>query len=357
MSTAAFITGQQSVCFCVLTTLIVSFFIMDRRYKEFSSVILCAAVLTLGAVTLSFVSRGFRHSGMEALFRITRGVSAALTLAAGAATALSFLYWKPSKRTVSRWLALAVALTPVWLAGLEWILTRDAALFPVAETLSLLIVFVFYQGNAEAVLKERAEEIENHQAMLFQWQMHPHFLFNTLGTIRELLESNPALAASGLDNLAGYLRKNLDALALNRMIPFAQELEHIEQYVALEKMNPANRFEVVYDLQIIDFTLPALSVQPLVENAIRHGVRDLGEEGAVFVVTERHGEMIRIIVEDNGPGFPEAATEQQKEHISHGLENVRRRLETQCGGSLHIHSEGNATRLIVLIPKNAGGEK
>ena len=259
------------------------------------------------------------------------------------------------KQIVSRWLALAVALTPVWLAGVEWIFTRDAALFPVAETLSLLIVFVFYQGNAEAVLKKRAEEIENHQAMLFQWQMHPHFLFNTLGTIRELLDSNPALAASGLDNLAGYLRKNLDALALNRMIPFTQELEHIEQYVALEKMNPANRFEVVYDLQIIDFTLPALSVQPLVENAIRHGVRDLGEEGAVFVVTERHGDMIRIIVEDNGPGFPEGATGQQKAHISHGLENVRRRLETQCGGSLHIHSEENATRLIVLIPKNVCG--
>ena len=121
--------------------------------------------------------------------------------------------------------------------------------------------------------------------------------------------------------------------------------------MALEKMNPANCFEVAYDLQIIDFTLPALSVQPLVENAIRHGVRDLGEDGVVFIITERRGDMIRIVVEDNGPGFPAGATEQQKAHISHGLENVRMRLETQCGGSLHIHSDGNGTRLIVLIPK------
>lgn len=348
---ADWIAGQQFACFCVLAILIVSFF-AERQRGQFNAMMLCASVLNLSAIVVSFANRAYAYSGAERLFRVSGGVSLALTGAAGAVTAGSLLYWKPSRQTVSRWLTLAVALIPVWLAGLGWIFTRETALFPAAETLSLLTVFVFYRGNEEAVLKERAEEIENHQAMLFQWQMHPHFLFNTLGTIRELLDSNPSLAASGLDNLAGYLRKNLDALALNRMIPFTQELEHIEQYVALEKMNPANRFEVVYDLQIIDFALPALSVQPLVENAIRHGVRDLGEEGAVFVVTERHGDMIRIIVEDNGPGFPEAATQQQKEHISHGLENVRRRLQTQCGGSLHIHSGGDGTRLIVLIPKN-----
>lgn len=351
MSAAGFIEGQQSVCFCALSILIVSLFVMDRRREASASALLCAAVLTFGAVTLSFISRSYAYSGPETLYRITRGVSMALTLAAVAATAVSFYCWKPSKRTANRWLAVIVAAIPVWLAGLGWIFTREAALFPIAETLALLIAFVFYQRDAEAALKERAEEIENRQAMLFQWQMHPHFLFNTLSAIREFQDSNPALAASGLENLAGYLRKNLDALTLNRMIPFKQELEHIEQYVALEKMNPANGFEVVYDLQTMDFSLPALSVQPLVENAIRHGVRSMGAEGMVFVVTERHGEMIRIVIEDNGPGFPKDATEEQKEHISHGLENVRKRLETQCGGSLYIHSGEGGTRVVALIPK------
>ena len=350
---ASFIAGQQSVCFCALVILIVSFF-TDSRRGRFNAMMLCAAVLNLSAIAVSFANRAYAYSGAERLSRVSGGVSLALAVAAGVMLTGCLCSWKPPGRGAHRWVALAVALIPVWLAGLGWIFTRETGLLSVAETLSLLIAVLFYQRNAETALKERAEEIENHQAMLFQWQMHPHFLFNSLSTIRELMESDPALASAGLENLSGYLRKNLDALSLNRMIPFARELEHIEQYVALEKMNPANRFEVVYDLQIIDFALPALSVQPLVENAIRHGVRGLGEDGIVFVVTERHGDMIRIIVEDNGPGFPESVTEQQKEHVSHGLENVRRRLETQCGGSLHVHSGGDGTRLIVLIPK--GGE-
>ena len=348
-----FIMGQQFVCFCVLAILMV-FFFTDRRQEEFNAMILCAAVLILSAIALSFVNQSYAYSSSDRLPRISGAVSLALTVAAGVALISCFCFWKPSKRTANCWAALAVALIPIWLAGLSCFFTRKAALFSIAETLSLLIVALFHLRDVETVLKKRADEIENHQAMLFQWQMHPHFLFNSLSTIRELMDSNPALASSGLDNLAGYLRKNLDALTLNRMIPFERELEHIEQYVELEKMNPANRFEVVYDLQIIDFTLPALSVQPLVENAIRHGVRALGEDGVVFVITERHGDMIRIIVEDNGHGFPEDATQQQKQHISHGLENVRARLETQCGGSLHIHSGEEGTRLIVLIPK--GGE-
>ncbi|MBQ6207579.1 MAG: histidine kinase [Oscillospiraceae bacterium] len=345
---AAFVTGQQSVCFFALIVLIVSLFTNKSR-KRSIEMTLCAAILILVAITLDLVNRSERDGA--ALFYMRQGVSAAMSVTAGAALAFSFCFWKPSKRPGTRWTALATALLPVWLAGLGWIFTREAALFPVAETLSLLIALSFYQRDEETLLKQRAEEIENRQAMLFQWQMRPHFLFNAMSAIRELLDSNPALASAGLDNLAGYLRKNLDALTLDHMIPFAQELEHIEQYVMLEKMNPANLFDVVYDLQIIDFQVPALSVQPLVENAIRHGVRALGDEGMVFVVTERHGDMIRIIVEDNGPGFSGNVTEQQKQRISHGLENVRKRLETQCGGSLHIRSGENGTRLIVLLPK------
>ena len=249
-------------------------------------------------------------------------------------------------------MTLLSAAIPVWLAGLYLVITRDSSMFYSAMTLSLLIVLLFYQRELEETLKKRAEEIERHQAAVFQWQMQPHFIFNSLSAIRTLIETEPELASFGLENLAGYLRKNIDALTMETLIPFERELEHIEQYVALEKMNPSNRFDVIYDLRIIDFSLPALTVQPLVENAIRHGVRSLGQDGMVFVTTERHGKMIRVIVEDNGPGFPKNITEQQKQRVSHGLESVRMRLKSQCGGSLHIRRDENGTRLIVLIPKS-----
>ena len=349
---ASFIGGQQSVCFCVLIIMIVSIF-TDRQREQTLDAMLCAAVLLLSAIALRYFNWVHMEDQNDRLFDVSRVLAAVLTTAAGVAIIASFSLWKPSKPRAIRWFAVLAALIPIWLAGLYWVIAKDAAPISSAMTLSLLISRSFYQRDLEAVLKKHAEEVEEHQAVLFQWQMQPHFIFNSLSTIRTLIDADPALAASGLENLAGYLRKNIDALTLESMIPFQRELEHIEQYVALEKMNPANRFEVVYDLQILNFSVPALSVQPLVENAIRHGVRDLGAEGMVFVITERHGEMIRIIVEDNGPGFPKSATEEQKERISHGLENARRRLESQCGGSLHVHSGENGTRLIVLIPKSA----
>lgn len=353
---ADFLAGQQSVCFVALFVLVLTIF-RSRRREQFLDAVLSGAVLLLCAIALEFVNRTYVVWNWDdsATVRIFRGAATALSVVSGALILLSFFFRKASKQNGNRWTALAVASIPVWAAGLVWIFTRETALFSIAETFSIIIVVCFYQGNAERFLERRAEEIENRQSMLFQWQMRPHFLFNTMNTIRELLDSNPALASEGLDNLAGYLRKNLDALTFDHMIPFEQELEHIEQYVMLEKMNPANQFEVIYDLQIIDFSLPALSVQPLVENAIRHGVRSLGDEGLIFVVTERHGDAVRIIVEDNGPGFSGDETERRKEHSSQGLENVRRRLETQCGGSLHVRSDENGTRLIVIIPKKSVG--
>lgn len=343
--------GGQAVCFCMLVILIISLFTEKEREKDLD-LLLCAAVLLVCAVMMSFVHEIHTLGGDETMRSVFGGIAAALSAAAAAAMAAYFILRKPPKRTFSRLTALLAASVPVWLAVPGWFFTRKAALFPMAETLSLLISLLYYHSYVQTVLKQRSEEIENRQAMLFQWQMQPHFLFNTMSTIRELMNTNPALASAGIDNLAGYLRKNLDALTASQMVPFEQELVHIEQYVMLEKMNPANLFEVVYDLQIIDFQLPALTVQPLVENAIRHGVRSLGSDGMVFLTTKRHGEMVRITVEDNGPGFSNSKdiTEQQKARASRGLENVRRRVETQCGGSLHFLSGENGTRVTILIP-------
>ena len=354
MSAGAF-AGAQAVCFCVLVVVTASLYFADGRRGTTDLLLLSASALLLAASALTISSQAYAWGGDDLHSRVSGAVAAALSAGAMVSMVVSVWRWDPPKGCGSHRAFLAAALIPAGLAVPVWIYTGEPSLFIVAEMLSLLILVSFYRTHTEADLKRRAEEIESRQAAIFQWQMRPHFLFNTLSTIRELMDRSPGLASAGLDDLAGYLRKNLDALTMDHMIPFTRELEHIEQYVSLEKLDPASRFEVVYDLQVIDFYLPALSVQPLVENAIRHGVRGMDDGGMVFVVTEQHGDMIRIIVEDNGPGFADGMTEQQKGHASRGLENVRRRLETQCGGSLHIHSREGRTRMIVLIPKRGLG--
>lgn len=339
--------GLQAACFVMLAALLISLF-TDKWQNAYTNTLLCAAVLLLASAALGTGFRVRVLSGMEREFQVLGILSTGLALAACAALAVFFFRWKPGK-TAGRAAAWLSAL--LWALFLAWVTVREAALLPVAGTFSLLTAVLFQQRTIEENLKRRAEEIENRQAVLFQWQMQPHFIFNTMNTIRELMTSKPSMAVTALDCLADYLRTNLDALSMSQMIPFERELAHIEQYVMLEKMNTASLFDVAYDLQILDFSIPALSVQPLVENAIRHGVRSMDGRGMVFVTTEEHGEMIRIVVEDNGHGFARDATEQQKNHISHGIENVRRRLETQCGGTLHMRSGEGGTRMIILIPR------
>ena len=350
--TTDFLLGQYVICLLVLTILIVSI-ALNRRQDASLSALLCASIAHLSAVGLRIIGWTFDDWADQVHLTAVRTLSVLLCAAALAVLLLSFFLWKEGKRTLFHWLALLTALSPLWLAGLYWAITHSLAFFFGALTLSLFIAFCFYQWELGTQLERDAVAVKRQQAVLLQEQMQPHFIFNALTSLRELCDTDPARAAAGLDNLSGYLRKNLDALTADQLIPFTRELEHVEEYVALEKLNRGGSFEVVYDLAVMDFYLPALSVQPLVENAIHHGVRGMERDGMVIVTTEQRGSMIRIIVEDNGPGFPDGMSERQRQRVSHGLENVRRRLETQCGGSLHIHSDGSGSRLVLLLPKRS----
>ena len=346
-----FFLGQNMICFFFLTVMVVSV-VLSRRRDAGLNVLLSGEVLLLAAVSLRIISWGYKYSVESGQIPVIQAVSGALTVAALLLLAVFFFLRRPRERLGGYLGALVTALVCAWFGGLAWVITREVSAFPGASTVAFLIARSYDQRSTEAELKRSAREIEQRQALLLQEQIRPHFTFNSLTSIRELCETDPALAGEALDNLAGFLRKNMDALTARQLIPFERELEHIEQYVALEKLNPSCGFEVVYDLRVMDFLLPALSIQPLVENAIHHGVRNLGSEGLIVVSTEQRGEFIRIAVEDNGEGFPKGMSDAQRQRISHGLENVRRRLETQCGGSLHMRSpEGGGVRAVVLIPK------
>ena len=141
---------------------------------------------------------------------------------------------------------------------------------------------------------------------------------------------------------------NIDSLSQASLIPFRKELEHTKIYADIEMI----RFPYIhisYDIQEDDFDLPALSVQPIVENAIRHGVRGR-YNGSVKVMTQTDENDIIITVTDNGKGFdPNEAETAEGTHI--GLRNVRERIEMLCGGTLSIESgEGRGCTVSIRIP-------
>lgn len=193
------------------------------------------------------------------------------------------------------------------------------------------------------------KELEESRIAMMLSQIHPHFIFNVLGTIRGLCRENPEQAWVGIGDFSEYLRANMNALTNEKSIPFVRELAHVESYLRLEHMRLGDDLKVVYDIQEKDFFLPPLTLQPLVENAVKHGLFYKAGGGTVKIQSRREKEKIILTVQDDGLGFEIAAREEdfsQRKH--HGLENVRSRVEKMMGGTLHIDSHPDHGSIVTL---------
>ena len=193
---------------------------------------------------------------------------------------------------------------------------------------------------------EKALEAEQ-RIQIMMSQIQPHFLYNTLSTIQSLCHMDPEKAYEITGKFSAYLRQNLDSLEKRELIPLSKELEHTRTYADIEIVRfPYIR--IIYDMQDEAFLLPALSIQPIVENAIRHGAR-ARKDGMVSIMTARSQTGHRIVIRDNGQGFDVEKTNETDGHI--GIRNVRERIERLCGGTLKIESRiGEGTTVMIDIP-------
>ena len=184
-------------------------------------------------------------------------------------------------------------------------------------------------------------------------QIRPHFIFNALGSIEELCVVDAKKAENAVHYFAKYLRANMDALGETDMVSFETELEHIHNYIWLEKMRFDDELEYIEDIQVDSFMIPTLSIQPLVENAVKHGMMGK-EEGTLHVKirTYQQDENYVIEVSDDGCGFD---TNQKKDdgrsHV--GMSYAKSSIENRLGGTIVIDSViGNGTKVSIVIPHN-----
>ena len=219
-------------------------------------------------------------------------------------------------------------------------------------------VFYYIWLHLQFVREHEQALMAEQRIRIMMSQIQPHFLYNTLSTIQALCRIDPEQAFDTTEKFGKYLRQNIDSLSRTDMIPFDKELEHTQVYADIEKIRFPN-IDVTYDIQDNEFMLPALSIQPLVENAIRHGVR-IRDDGLVQVKTKRVEDYHVIRIIDNGKGFDvEKARQQDNTHI--GLRNVKERLEKMCSADFRVQSSpGSGTRITIRIPasgqvESAGG--
>lgn len=190
--------------------------------------------------------------------------------------------------------------------------------------------------------------MEEQKVQLAIAQVQPHFLYSVLTTIQSLCMTNPDKAREVTERFGTYLQQNNDSLNIDQLIPFSKELEHTKTYVELE-MERFPNFRVEYDVKEEDFLVPALSLQPLVENAIRQDER-VREAGLIRVSASREGDNYEIIVWDNGTGFQNGSA-----HVSDPLhidvKNVRERIVNMCGGTMVMETfPTDGTIVTIKIP-------
>ena len=207
--------------------------------------------------------------------------------------------------------------------------------------------------KAEELEKEKITldaELARSRISTLMSQIHPHFIYNTLGSIEQLCELDPPKAAKLVNDFSKYLRGNFGEIDNTRLIRVSKELEHTEYYIGIEKVRFPD-IEFITEITCCDFSIPALTIQPIVENAVKHGVLKREAGGTVKVKTYETDCSYFISVKDNGVGF-DVSELQRENHI--GLRNIKSRLDAMCGGVLHIESiVGVGSKITVEIPKEA----
>lgn len=218
--------------------------------------------------------------------------------------------------------------------------------FVVSGCALLKNVFTSYRESLRT--KELEAELRNSRIILAMSQIRTHFIFNVLNAISGMCKYDPEAANDTVVRFARYLRNNIDILQEDELILFTKALEHLEDYIALEQVRFGDKIRYERNTEIVDFLLPPLVLQPIVENAIKHGLMPKEEGGTITLHTYRKEQYIEIVIRDDGVGYN---MEEEEREGAVGMSNVRFRLKHMVQGDISIESkEGVGTVITIQIP-------
>ena len=221
------------------------------------------------------------------------------------------------------------------------------ACFLTSASIQIILVELYMMASLVQRYLEQKEETLRQSTQVAVLQMRPHFIHNTLMSVYYLCVQNPKKAQRVIRDFTRYLQNNFTAMVQEGTIPFSEELEHTRAYLAVEQIRFEGRLFVEFDTPNTFFRLPPLTLQPIVENAVRYGLDPDLEPLYISVVTEDTDKGVRVTVEDTGPGY--SPLEDDRPHFA--LDNIRERLKTMCGGTLEIEQrEAGGTKVTIFVP-------
>jgi len=217
----------------------------------------------------------------------------------------------------------------------------------IGTSVSIMIMFVFILLDQVEHGIRQQEENASQRASIIVLQMRPHFIYNTLMSIYYLCKQDAEKAQQVILDFSKYLRANFTAIAKEDTIAFSEELEHTRAYLAVEQARFRDQLMVEFDTPFTDFRIPPLTLQPIVENAVKHGLDPELEPLFISVSTKEADGYAEITVDDSGPGF--TAADDDEPHIA--LANISERLEMMCRGEMTIGKRDcGGTIVTIRIP-------
>lgn len=271
-------------------------------------------------------------------------------------TVLNFVCLIRWRKLISRkyYYGFLIATVPLAVTLLVHTVVDVTALIDISTVLSAVSMFgLILSAQIEQNLRQQCEitrqqqEIAYQRASVMVLQMRPHFIYNTLMSIYYLIAQDTEKAQKITLDFSTYLRKNFTALAKDNAIPFTEELEHTRAYLAVEKTRFEDHLFVEFDTPHTHFRIPPLTLQPIVENAIKHGLDPELNPLYVTIKTSQSESGSIITVEDTGPGFGDS--DNNEPHIA--LANIKERLKMMCSGTLTVSAgKSGGTKVIVFVP-------
>lgn len=351
------ILGFSMMLYMLFLSMGILFFL--KGTKMIGSIAVAAMTVADGILFILPITVGVYFYDVWPMWIVLQGV---INIVMGACLIKEFFAVKSRERWISLvpilpLIAFYVDVVGIWLGAWKGGLISKY-LFIIIFAIALILVLKLVPHNINAAAKAKELEMEkivlnaqlaDSRISTMMSQIRPHFIYNTLGSIEQLCKLNPPKAAELVHNFAKYLRGNFGELDNPKPILMSQEMEHVHHYISIENVRfPDMTFS--FEMNSNDFHIPALTVQPIVENAIKHGLMKLQSGGTIHVVTYETDTDYFISVEDDGVGFDTSALTDDRKHL--GLRNIRERLKVMVNGTLEIESTvGVGTRVVVKIPK------
>ena len=243
--------------------------------------------------------------------------------------------------------ALLIAMIPLTASLFIQLFTDVFAFLDISIVISALVMYSFVLSDQIEQNLQYQQEIADQRASIMVLQMRPHFIYNAMTSIYCLCNQDPHQARQAIMDFTTYLRRNFTAIVSKEPIPFSAELEHTKAYLAVEQAQYEEALFVDYDTPHTYFRLPPLTLQPIVENAVKHGRDPYAGPFHISIRTRKMEDGSEIVVADDGRGY--AAGDETEPHIA--LKNIQERLELMCGGTITITpGDSGGTVVIITIP-------